>query len=292
MLSIFQSVDPDVIHVNTPYNFQTARAAHLFDGPFVWHFNDTLTPWPINKIAGQLAARWADEIVVSADAVRDHFFSPEIETQTIYPPVDLDKFDPEKYPNGESKLRQELDLNDTDPIIGTIGNVNPAKGHQYLLEAVPNVLEKFPEAKFLIVGSKLESQKQYFEELQETVDRLGIEDAVQFTGWRSDVPELLSLFDLFVLPSVTEACPVVVLEAMAMRCPVVATNVGGVKEQIPSEDYGWIIPPRMPEVMGGAIIEALSTQTISGCDTRKRSKQVFSRMNCVKEHISTYCEMN
>ena len=90
---LLNSLEPDIVHVNTPYNFQTARAAFHSDGAIVWHFNDTLTPWPINRIAGRLATRWADEIVVSADAVQDHFFPPEVGTRTLYPPVDLDEFD-------------------------------------------------------------------------------------------------------------------------------------------------------------------------------------------------------
>jgi glycosyltransferase involved in cell wall biosynthesis len=289
--SIFESVDPDVIHVNTPYNFQTARAAHLTDAAVVWHFNDTLTPWPVNRIAGWLAPRWADEIVVSADAVREHFFAQGVETTTIYPPVDLEQFDPDVYPGAEAELRTEFGLEDAGPIVGTIGNVNPAKGHGYLLEAVPDVLEQFPDAKFLIVGSKLESQQRYFEELQETINRLGVEDAVRFTGWRSDIPELLSLFDLFVLPSMSEACPVVVLEAMAMRCPVVATDVGGVREQLPDRDCGRVVEPSNPDALATALTQALASpewQRTAAEHARQRVEEQFSLASCVAEHLSIY----
>jgi glycosyltransferase involved in cell wall biosynthesis len=213
-----------------------------------------------------------------------------VETQTLYPPVDLDEFDPEAYSGAPKELRDELGLGDAGPVVGTIGNVNPAKGHQYLIEAVPDILEQFPDAKFLIVGPKLQSQHHYFEKLQEMVAGLDIEDAVQFTGWRSDTPELLSLFDLFVLPSITEACPIVVLEAMAMQCPVVATNVGGVSEQLPSEEYGWVIPPEDSTALGEAVIQALSSSKLSHVinHARERVENTFSLRKCANDHAEVY----
>lgn len=289
--NLLDSLEPDIVHVNTPYNFQTAHAAFHSEGSLVWHFNDTLTPWPINRIAGRLATRWADEIVVSADAVQEHFFPPEVETRTLYPPVDLDKFDPEAYSEASATLRDEFGLGDSDPVVGTIANVNPAKGHQYLLEAVPSVLERFPDTQFLIVGSKLESQQHYFEDLQDTLSHLGIENSVQFTGWRSDIPKLLSLFDLFVLPSITEACPIVVLEAMAMCCPVVATDVGGVTEQLPSEEYGWVVPSEDSVALAKTINRALSSpaqRQTRAQNARERVEELFSTEISAEAHISVY----
>jgi glycosyltransferase involved in cell wall biosynthesis len=278
---LLDSLEPDIVHVNTPYNFQTARAAFHSDGALVWHFNDTLTPWPINRIAGRLASRWADEIVVLADAVQEHFFAPEVETQTLYPPVDLDEFDPDKYRDAPPKLRDELGIGNEGLVVGTIGNVNPTKGHRYLLEAVPDVLDQFPDANFLIVGSKLDSQEHYFEELRELIVQLGIEDAVHFTGWRSDIPELLSLFDLFVLSSTTEACPIVVLEAMAMCCPVVATDVGGVSEQIPSEEYGWVVPPKD----SAALAESVQESLLSESNTQKKAQNAKKHVKKKDSHL-------
>jgi len=288
---LLDSIDPDIVHVNTPYNFQTARAAARSSGDLVWHFNDTLTPWPINRIAGRLGARWADEIVVSADAVRNHFFRSAVETKTIYPPVDVAAFDPGAYREAPAQLRDELGLDEAAPVIGTIGNLNPAKGHQYLLEAVPSVLEQFPDATFLVVGAQLDSRREYYERLQRTVSRRGISDAVRFTGWRSDIPELLSLFDLFVLPSVTEACPIVVLEAMAMCCPTVATDVGGVREQLPSQEYGWVVPPEDAAALASTVtrvLDSASERREVARNARQRAEKVFSLEACVEAHLSVY----
>ena len=286
--NLIDSLSIDVVHVNTPYNFQTARAAALSDASLVWHFNDTLTPWPINKLAGHAARFWADEIVVAANAVHDYFFSPKVNTRTIYAPVDSDEFEPSKYSN--STLRSELDIDQERFVLGAIGNLNPAKGHEYLINSVAQIDGK-DHVELVIVGAQLDSQQHYYEKLRNQVENLGLSDRIHFTGWRSDVPELLSLFDLFVLPSITEACPIVVLEAMAMECPVVATDVGGVREQIPDDDHGWVVPPKNSEALAAAIDEAiLSPQERQSRSRRARERieAVFDLDHCVDAHIAAY----
>jgi hypothetical protein len=84
------------------------------------------------------------------------------------------------------------------------------------------------------------------------------------------------LFEVFVLPSTAEACPIVVLEAMAAECPVVATRVGGVLEELPGPEYGWVVPPKNPTALADAIREALvvsrlRTFSSACCDDRLRS---------------------
>jgi glycosyltransferase involved in cell wall biosynthesis len=113
---------------------------------------------------------------------------------------------------------------------------------------------------------------------------------VTFTGWRDDIPELLSLFDLFVLASVTEACPIVVLEAMAMECPVVATDVGGVRELIPGDDYGWVVPPEDHRALSTAISDAIASEPNKDRTTnaRERVERLFSLETCVENHVAVY----
>jgi glycosyltransferase involved in cell wall biosynthesis len=161
-----------------------------------------------------------------------------------------------------------------------------------LIEAVSQ-LEK--DAHLVIVGRQLESQHSYYEKLQQRIQELNLGSRVTFAGWRSDIPEILTLFDVFVLASVTEACPIVVLEAMAMKCPVVATNVGGVKEQIPSADYGWVVPPEDPERLSIAVNAALqsnSERMKRAENARKRVENVFSLEACVEGHVQIYRAAN
>ena len=279
--------DIDIVHVNGPLNFAVALAAARSDAALVWHFNDTLTPTPLRQLSAALARRWADEIVVAADAVADYFFDGSTPTTTLYAPVDVDQFDSKTIDVPAESLRAEFDIAPSAKVVGAVGNINPAKGHEFLIEAVAQLDS---DAHLVLVGQILDSQRSYYESLQQTIRELGIESRVTFTGWREDIPELLSFFDLFVLASVTEACPIVVLEAMAMECPIVATDVGGVRELLPGDEYGWVVPPENPAAISTAIGDALNSESkpIRTANAKSRVKKVFSLDACVQNHLDIY----
>lgn len=284
------SRDVDVVHANGPLNYAVALAAARSDASLVWHFNDTLTPSPFKELSATLAKRWADERVVAARAVHDYFFDDGTDTTTVYPPVDLDEFDPDRYASADEEVRAELGIDEETDIVGTIGNINPAKGHEYLIDAFGSV-SRSRDVHLVVVGKRLDSQQAYYRKLQKRVHSLGIEAKVTFAGWHSDVARLLAVFDLFVLSSVTEACPIVVLEAMAMRCPVVSTDVGGVTEQIPTEEYGLVVPPTNVEALTAAIDDGLSSpdrRRERAEMARSRVEREFSLDRCVESHLAVY----
>jgi glycosyltransferase involved in cell wall biosynthesis len=288
--SLLKTGNIDVVHANASINFQTALAANSVGTPLTWHFNDTLTPVPVRQIASQLGRRWADEIVVAADAVHEFYFPPMVPSRTIYAPVDTEMFDPATVSVDETALRADLGIPQDCPVVGAIGNLNPIKGHDYFLRAIGKLSNDRTLA-VPIVGKRLDSQRGYLRRLRSLRSSLGLEDTVEFVGFRSNVPELLSLFDVFVLPSVAEACPMVVLEAMAMAKPIVATFVGGVPEQLPGKEYGWVVPPKDPTALATAIGEALdspSRRRARGRHARERAKEQFSLAACVERHEELY----
>ena len=118
-----------------------------------------------------------------------------------------------------------------------------------------------------------------------------MEQDVIFTGKRYDIPQLLSTFDVFVLPSIAEGTPIVILEAMAMEKTVVATDVGAVSEQILGGETGIIVPPRNPKAMAEAVIYLLEhpeERIRMGKKARERVKEMFSVERCVEEHRKLY----
>lgn len=289
--NIIDAQDVDIVHVNGPLNYAVALTAARSNASLAWHFNDTLTPTPLKQISATLASRWADQRLVAADAVAEYFFGDTAETRTVYAPVDLNRFDPDQFPEKEGKVRDELGIDKETSVVGTIGNINPAKGHEYLIESFASVSE---DAHLVIVGRRLDSQQNYYERLKQRIQSLGIESSVTFTGWREDIPSLLAAFDVFVLASVTEACPMVVLEAMAMKCPSIATDVGGVREQIPGSDYGWVVPPEDPSALSMAIHGALTSEsdrTKRAEMARRRVENVFSLESCVETHVAVYTSL-
>lgn len=279
---------PDLVYIYGPLNLIPAYAASRTDVPVVWHFNDTLTPPPLKQLTGWLASRWADRIVVSADAVRSYYFNSRAPTATLYPPVRVPRF---STATGDDELRDELGIDDDVPIVGSVGNINPAKGYEHFIDAVDRIAAKEVDIEAVIVGAKLESRMEYHDRLVRKIEEFGLEERVTLLGFREDIPALLSSFDLFVLPSVSEACPIVVLEAMAAKCPVVATRVGGVPEELPDEEHGWLVPPRDADRLAEAIRAALASPARREAVAEQAFERVteeFSVETCTARHFELY----
>lgn len=137
-------------------------------------------------------------------------------------------------------------------IVGTIARLSRQKGIEYLLYAAKRVINQFPDITFVIAGKgPLASQ------LKELSIKLGISGKVRFLGFRNDIPELLSVIDIFVLPSLWEGMPNVVLEAMAAEKPVIATDTGGSKDLIDSNINGVLVEPGNSEALAKAILKLL-----------------------------------
>ena len=132
-------------------------------------------------------------------------------------------------------------------LIGTIGRLADQKGHQYLLKAFPKVLEKYP-AHLLIIGSgPLRSN------LENLASELKISKNTHFLGSRDDISDIIGNLDLFVLPSIWEGFPTVLLEAMAQEVPVVVTNISGSRELVQNKITGLIVPPEDSTALANAI---------------------------------------
>lgn len=197
----------------------------------------------------------------------------------IYNGVDLEKYE---YTEACCTLPEEYGLPEGTPLVGVVARLEPEKGHATLLEAWPVVLERVPQARLLIVGegsqrALLEAQAESLDLLGEacTGDRcVGTRHArpgakVIFTGLRDDVPAVTAALDVAVLPSYREAQGLAILEAMALRRPVVATRVGGVPEMVEHERTGLLVPPHDAPALGAAIARVLTDHPLA--DTLARA---------------------
>ena len=146
------------------------------------------------------------------------------------------------------RRRLALGIGPGERIVGVVGSLYGVKGHRYLLEAAPRILEVWPSTTFFIVGTGAGEA-----ELKAQAKRLGLDGRVRFLGFREDVEALLSLFDVFALPSLSEGLSIALLEAMAAGKPVVATNVGGNPELIIDGETGLLVPPRDARALAAGI---------------------------------------
>jgi len=134
------------------------------------------------------------------------------------------------------------------PVIGAVGRFSQEKGHRYLLEALALLRPRLPGARLVLVGfGSLEG------DLRSRAAGLGLADVVTFTGER-DSAELLGCFDVFVQPSLYESQGLAILEAMAAGVPVVASDVGGVRDAVRDGETGLLVPPADPSFLAESIL--------------------------------------
>lgn len=208
---------------------------------------------------------WGRFVVVASHAIArrmiDDFKVPYPRIKFIPRGVDLDKFlymDPKEKRELKRLGRFEQDGKaqpDDNFTIGVISRLTPIKGHTYLIKALSVVSRVVPKLKVLIIGEASSSKSSYKEELELLVKRLGLTRVVEFTGWKEDIPKVLSRLDLLVLPTVVqEAFGRVVVEAQACGVPVVATKVGGVIELIREGISGLLVPAEDVKSLQEAIL--------------------------------------
>ncbi|MBI4611290.1 MAG: glycosyltransferase family 4 protein [Candidatus Rokubacteria bacterium] len=198
----------------------------------------------------RLTERLTDGFIAVSDAVRKTLVEghriPEAKVRRIYSGVELEAFSPEGQ-NGFG-LRRELALEPGAPVVGTIGRLVYQKAQHVFLQAASLAQRSIPNVQVLIVGDG-----PFRRSLEGLSRELGLH-ACRFAGFREDVPHLLSLMDVFALPSILEGLPRVLLEALAMARPVVATRIDGVAEVVQHGGAGLLVRPRDPVALADAIV--------------------------------------
>lgn len=198
----------------------------------------------------RLSERLSDAFIAVSDAVREVLVEehgiPAEKVVRIYNGVELDAFRPG--PRNGFLLKRELGLNPDAPLVGTIGRLVYQKAHDVFLEAAALAAWAVPDAQFLIVGEG--PLRPRLERMTRALDLRNC----RFVGFRSDIPEILSLMDVFALPSILEGLPRALLEAMALAKPVIATRIDGVREVVEHGATGLLIPPGEPAALADAIV--------------------------------------
>jgi glycosyltransferase involved in cell wall biosynthesis len=256
------SANPDLIHANSVRAGLVVTLATLgLNKQVVWHIHDLLPRHPFNSLiraVGLLSRR--TRVIAVAQASADRFIGflrPLRKRVTVIPNgVDLERFYPEL--NTRQKIRGELQLGADAPVIGIIGRLTPSKGQMELLRAFKRVVSEFPNATLLIAGAPAFNQEhEYAELLKRTAAEPGISNRVLMLGARDDVAAVMQALDLLVVNSSSEACCLVVLEAMASGVPVLATRTGGTPELIEHGRNGWLISWGDVNALNRAIVKLI-----------------------------------
>jgi glycosyltransferase involved in cell wall biosynthesis len=196
----------------------------------------------------------ADASVIKREMVQKNGIDPA-KIEVIGSAVDLEKFKP---PRDRTKFRRDIGVSSDAPLIGNVGMIRPDKGQLELVKAVPLVLEKRPDARFVIIGQGTGILKRGIN-VRNAIDRAELADKIIMAGYRWDTPDVYAACDIIVIASLrTEASPIVLREAFASGRPVVATKVGDVPEIVRDRENGLLIEPGDPQALASAILEFIS----------------------------------
>jgi len=176
------------------------------------------------------------------------------------------------------------------PVIGTVARLHRQKNIPLLLRAGAGIRKHCPGVKIFVVGGGPLRQK-----LERLSMRLGTDDMVCFLGEREDVLELMSGFDIFVLPSLWEGLPYVLMEAAALEKPVIGTDVDGIKEIIENEKTGILVSPDNPDELAGAVLKLLNDKALAekfGSDLHRSLRERYSISLMIDKIQNLYGELS
>lgn len=234
----------------------------------------------------RLACGFAHRVVVNADAIRDWLVEDGYDAArvvTIPNGLDVRRYVAQR---GGHAFRDELGIPRDARLVLLLARVNRQKGIDYFVEAAAEVLRRFPDTHFVVVGGNFDRargqvhpEREYRREVEAAAARLGLASHLHFTGFRDDVPAVLAEADLSVLPSLSEGLSNTLLESMAAGTPVVATRVGGTPEAIDDGEHGLLVPPRDAAALARAMSAVLGDELLArrlGARARARVAERYS----------------
>jgi glycosyltransferase involved in cell wall biosynthesis len=287
-----------IVHThNSKAGFVGRLAAKLAGVPVIVHtvhgfaFHDQEPAWRqmLFRDMERLASRWCDRMIFISQpliewALRERIVGRQ-KVLKIYSGIDLARFHPVTEDEKRS-LRRKWRIREQSAVIGIVSKLWDGKGHEILIRAFKELREEINDAVLVIVGDGYLHGK-----LVDLVRTLGLCDDVIFTGFQMDVSEIIATFDVAVLPSLFEGMGRVVLEAMAMEKPVVASRVGGIPDLVHDGVNGILISPGSVQELRSSLVRTLRHPVMAremGERGRKRINAEFSADTMVQSIEGAY----
>lgn len=296
----------DVVHVHTPIAALVGRIAARLAGVPVkiytahgFYFHEGMTPAKraFHIMLERVGARFGNFIMTVSGEDEKTALELGIATpgtvETVYNGIDPDRFDPVAFSDEKrAKIREDYGIAPDATVIGLVGRLVREKGVFEFIDAGAEILRRYPETRFMIVGDVLPSDYDADRSgFLQRLDEHGIRDRFVFTGMVADTRPTLAAMDVFCLPSYREGMPVSLLEAMAMELPCIATNIRGCREEIEDGKSGWLVPPRDPGALADRIawyIENRSKAEAMGEAARLRVLDRFDIRKVLAHQVAIY----
>jgi glycosyltransferase involved in cell wall biosynthesis len=286
----------DVVQIGGLVNPHAAIAGRLEGAPVIWQILDTRPPMALRRIMMPLVLGLSDIVMTTGRAVADvHPGAAGLgeRLQPFYPPVEPEVFS--AIHGDRDAARVEFGFAAEDTVLVSVGNLNPQKGHDYLIRAAALARRRRPEVKALIVGASHPTHRDYAQGLHRLARELDLDSGrdIVFAGALTDVRPALAAADVFVLASVprSEGAPTAIGEAMMMELPVVATDVGAVREVVEHGRTGYVVPPLDAQALAAAVLRVIDdpdARASFGPRGRVRAIERFSSDQCARVHLNAY----
>jgi glycosyltransferase involved in cell wall biosynthesis len=259
------------------------RTVHTYHGIHYLH-DQRPAKRLVRRAIDRFLLRWTDEVICVAHndkelALGEKLALPD-HVSVIHNGIDIAGFDTRR--TGEERLAQR----NGEFIVGTVGRLHEQKGHIFLLQAAALIRQAHPQVRFRIIGDGPLRPA-----LEARARELGVGEAVEFLGARDDIAEQMRDFDVFVLPSLWEGLPYVLLEAMAAGLPIVTTDFRGVREVISDGSEAIVVPTRNAEALADAIAELMRDRALwveRGAKGAQVVRERFSLDAMVEQTLKVY----
>jgi glycosyltransferase involved in cell wall biosynthesis len=298
---VLQQNEIDILHTHGGVaGFFGRRAAtkagtpvivHTLHGIHYLHYRNPLLKF-LYILQERHFSRRTDAVIFVSDADiemgKKHRLAPEGKRRLIKNGVDIRSLiHSEELGQKKEDLRVKFKL--SPPVIGTVARLHRQKGILYLLRAAKEIQGRHPEARIVVVGGgPLE------ESLRRQAAKLELGRNFLMLGERTDAREILSLFDIFVLPSLWEGLPLVLIEAAALGKPMIATDIDGVREVIRNGENGILVPPRDPAKLAESVIRLIEDPSLAsklGVNAEKEIPLLFPLSRMVEKTQQLYLEL-
>ncbi|MBN1913035.1 MAG: glycosyltransferase family 4 protein [Candidatus Omnitrophica bacterium] len=294
LIGLFIRLKPDIIHFNDP-GLDGIIASRLARVPVLlvtYHV-------PLLNIRYNLKARLLRKLafkycglnfifVDEYNAVlgKKKYGIADESAHVIYTGIPSDRFD-EKFDKNE--VFDEFRLDRNCRVIANVARLEHEKGAHFLIDIAPGVIEQFKNVRFFLVG-----EGSYRTRLEELIEKKGLKEYFIFTGFRKDIPRLMSAFEMLVMPSLWEGLSFAAIEASAMRLPVIATDVGGMRSLVKDKITGFLLPPSDIKALSDSILWLLRHPQEAkqmGQEGRKRFEELFTQQMMVQKTEGLYASL-
>jgi glycosyltransferase involved in cell wall biosynthesis len=286
----------EVIHSNTFAVLEGGILHLLLQKKHFWHVHEIIkNPRFLNSFYRRFAPKMATKVICVSNAVKENLVEGygkfEDKLIVVHNGIDSKRF---KIATS-NKIRRELNISDDEILIGMTGRVNKIKGQDFLLDAAEEIIKKYKNVSFLLVGGVFKGQEKLMMDLLHRSSHEGLKGKVYISDFRTDTEEIYNNLDIFVLPSIQpDSFPTVVLEAMSSGLPVVANVTGGVKEMVEDNGNGFLLYDIDKNKMGGALEKLIEDEGLRK-KFGKRSREIiedkftingfYDRLNKIYEKI-------